>query len=180
MAIISLLLKRNLRIKAEFAAKEQYYARTDMLTGIANRRAGVLSLEEAIKNYPKTKPLTVCFIDLNKLKHINDTYGHAEGDFAIITISSICSELLEANHQICRMGGDEFLIMMPNTRADQAQTYINKIHQHLYKVNQGLGKSYKLEISVGIIEYDPESHQGMEHLIEEADQMMYMDKMSNK
>jgi diguanylate cyclase (GGDEF)-like protein len=89
-------------------------ARTDALTGLYNRRAG---LEYLVRMYAlcreQKKPLTVCFADIDGLKHINDTWGHGAGDAMIQSVSAVIRKYVADLGTVCRLGGDEFVVILP-------------------------------------------------------------------
>lgn len=175
LSIIAILLRRTLIIKAQIAEQERQFAMTDMLTGFPNRRAGLKKLDDFIGQHDTFEPLTICFIDLNNLKIINDRFGHLEGDNALKVTSRVCSEHMTSQDFFCRLGGDEFLLILPNTYKDDALLRIKEIRSSLESYNAS-HDGHPLSISVGITQYEPESHKSLDSLVEEADQLMYKDK----
>ena len=91
-------------------------ARTDRLTGLANRRA----LEddyrrEAARAARTGEPIALVLLDLNRFKHINDLYGHAAGDTALVGVAARMRDILRATDVAARVGGDEFILLLPNS-----------------------------------------------------------------
>jgi diguanylate cyclase (GGDEF)-like protein len=158
-------------------------ASTDFLNGISNRVAGFKALNElvSLSNVHKIK-FSLCFIDLNNLKLVNDNFGHNEGDNYIkITVSIIQKHLLE-NQTIFRLGGDEFIILFPKSNCIEANEILNNINKYLEKYNADVNnkRNYEVSISYGISEYNPEIPITAEELVNIADKAMYLYKRKYK
>jgi diguanylate cyclase (GGDEF)-like protein len=115
--VVRLLTEHVERLLRELDAA----ARTDRLTGLANRRA----LEddhrrEAARAARTGEPLALVLIDLNRFKEINDLYGHAAGDAALVAVGRCMQRVLRGTDVAARVGGDEFALLLPNTDADAA------------------------------------------------------------
>lgn len=94
------------------------------MTDLLNRRVGLLFLEEEIKNADRKRiPFTISYINVNGLKAVNDTYGHEEGDYLILTSTRFMRESIRETDIICRFGGDEFLIILRECTIEQAKKY---------------------------------------------------------
>jgi len=167
----------NIRLFADLQRAAQY----DELTGVYNRRMGIKILEEwmAKSNIDKT-PLTVCFLDVNDLKRINDTYGHDEGDKLIKAAMESIKECLQDQDTICRLGGDEFLVIFPGRRLYEAEAVWNEVCAHIRRTNRIHSLPYIINISHGMAEYDPEEPVSPTQLISIADKKMYREKRSMK
>jgi diguanylate cyclase (GGDEF)-like protein len=103
-------------------------ARTDRLTGLANRRA----LEddyrrEAARAARSGEPIALVLIDLNRFKDINDLYGHAAGDRALIDVADRMRSVLRATDGAARIGGDEFVLLLPNSDLDSAAAVAERL-----------------------------------------------------
>jgi diguanylate cyclase (GGDEF)-like protein/PAS domain S-box-containing protein len=156
-------------------------ATTDSLTNAYNRLYGLnflaRQMQMSINNGEK---LTICYIDVNDLKKINDTYGHGEGDELIINIINILRSSIRSSDIISRLGGDEFIVIFPKTDLITAYEIRKRIHVNLQKYNFISQKNYKISFSMGFIEYDHQKHISPENLISEADKEMYKDKFTYK
>jgi len=154
---------------------------TDSMTGILNRKAGIDFLQFQIRLSRKNKtPLTICFIDLDNLKFVNDNYGHKEGDKVIkSTVKHIKSALRETD-SMCRLGGDEILLVLPNTTLMECNSVVTRICGIIDNKNDNLQKSYRIEFSYGIAEYDSSLKCTPEELIDIADTNMYKMKTVKK
>lgn len=155
------------------------YATVDVLTGVYNRRVGFEKLEDLIGKFGKAFTLlTICYIDINNLKLINDTQGHSCGDVLIKTVSKTVEDHLKDWEIICRLGGDEFLVIFPGLSVEEAKEKLEKIEEDLkeYQIEEDI--KHPITISKGFASYDGEL--SMHAFIEMADQSMYVDKKKNK
>jgi len=152
-------------------------SRIDSLTGCYNRGYGLELLDRQIKLSHRSKsPLLLAFLDIDKFKPINDTYGHDEGDLVLKEIVKLFKSTLREIDIICRMGGDEFLLIFPNNSLKEAPLIKERLDKDLIKLNQTLKKPYRIDLSIGLSEYDPVNPLIMDELIRIADQKMYKEK----
>jgi len=177
---IKTIKELNTKLEAEIEQRKKleeqlsFYATTDSLTNVLNRRTGILFLENRLKEAKRNgQPLTICFIDVDFLKKVNDKYGHNEGDKLIATVSGMLKESLRETDMICRLGGDEFLLIFPNCNKAQAQEVMARVNQMLQQHNDSSGKPYKVSLSYGFAEYGADSPLSVDGLIEVADSEMY-------
>jgi diguanylate cyclase (GGDEF)-like protein len=145
-------------------------AGVDALTGLANRRQMDRFIEELDK--PENLPLAVIMGDLNYLKKVNDTMGHLQGDVLLRVSSAMLTLFCPANARIGRVGGDEFLILLPARNAEETAQIIRQIEErmaaateHPFEVSMALGMAVKSD------EATP-----LEEVIAEADRVMYENK----
>lgn len=153
-------------------------ANKDFLTGVYNRHRFTELFEHEIHSATRYKRhLSVVMIDLDKFKEINDRYGHKMGDFALVCISDLLKQQLRASDIIGRFGGDEFVVVMPETDKSQAQATFERIQQALDAFNKKGQFPCELSISIGI---SSSSEGSYENLIELADAAMYRNKQAKK
>jgi len=154
-------------------------ATTDALTNVLNRGTGLLlfgkQLQMAKRNNMK---LSVCYIDFNDLKDINDTYGHQEGDEALKRVANYLKDVLRAIDIVCRLGGDEFLIVLPQCSLESARLVWQRIVSYIQQFNESGLKPYKISLSHGFAEFDPMDEKTVDQLIASADEEMYKDKQA--
>ncbi len=163
------------RKDAENRLKE--YATYDELTGVYNRRVGLTMLEQEIhQSQREGKPLSICFVDINGLKKVNDTWGHDEGDFLIQSISGVMREELRKGDLLCRLGGDEFLMVYKNCNYANAVKIWERIDEELRELNSESLKEYEISVSRGILEYNQSLHADVHEFINQADKKMYVNK----
>lgn len=156
-------------------------AHFDILTGCCSRGYGLDLLEQQIKMAKRKKTSILLFyIDIDRFKYINDTFGHKEGDMVLKEGVKLFKSTLREIDIICRMGGDEFLLIFPGSSLDDAPLIRERLSKDLKKLNQSLNKPYKLSFSIGLSVYDPFNPQPVEKLIHLADQTMYEDKSKKK
>jgi len=153
----------------------------DELTSLSNRR-GFEDLSQHALSLCKrlSKPACMLFLDLNRFKQINDEYGHAEGDQALISFSNILVEVFRDSDVVGRLGGDEFVVFLTNTTRAQCDLILDRLAQAVSGYNMLAGKGYDLAFSVGAIEYDKEKHVSISDLLDAADKLMYQHKNENR
>lgn len=156
-------------------------ARIDSLTGCYSRGYGLELLDRQIKlSYRSKSPLLLAFLDIDRFKSINDNFGHDEGDRVLKEVTGLFKSTLREIDIICRMGGDEFLIIFPDNSLKEAPLIKERLNRGLIKLDQTLKKPYKIEISMGFSRYDPNNPQSMDELIRIADKKMYDEKKNKK
>ncbi|MGH1470802.1 MAG: sensor domain-containing diguanylate cyclase [Cellvibrionaceae bacterium] len=149
-------------------------ATIDELTQISNRRGFMMLAEHGLNLCIRQKiPASLVFFDLNKFKQINDDYGHAEGDKALIIFSDYIKNNLRESDLFARVGGDEFVVLFTNTTKKQAEDVITKSILLLEKYNKTSQESYDISFSYGIVDYNPLHHHGVEALMADGDEKMY-------
>ncbi|HBC95521.1 MAG TPA: GGDEF domain-containing protein [Clostridium sp.] len=180
--LIKILREKDIMLKRLCMERERlnYYAGTDVMTGVLNRRSGLELLNKEF-NVSKmgNKNFVVCFVDVDELKTINDKFGHQEGDKVLIDTAEILKESIRKTDFIIRMGGDEFLMVFPETTIKEAYRIWNRIDRRLKKFNKN-SKNYNLSLSFGFCEYKKGDKMSVESLIKTADFKMYSDKLHKK
>lgn len=163
--------------RKRFEEELKYHATTDMLTDIANRRSGIMFLTNQVRLSKRNKTnLCVCFVDVNGLKGVNDTYGHEEGDDLIRIACQAMKESLRESDFIARLGGDEFLIIFPQCSIEFASDIWERVEARLDVLNKEKVKPYTISLSHGFAECGPGSMRSPDELISMADQKMYKNK----
>ena len=150
----------------------------DDLTGLNNRR-GFLSLgQHQLKlAYRTGRPFFVAFFDLDGLKQINDTFGHQEGNRAIVDAATVLKDSFRHSDILARLGGDEFAALVLESHGDTAETVMDRIKEELQTLNAGAGRSYQLSFSMGIVAaHAAQPLADLETLLSQADTLMYEQK----
>ncbi len=174
-------LGREIKERKRVEEKLEYYAFTDSMTGIPNRRTGLIQLEKELDSSAiSKKPVSICFLDIDGLKDVNDAYGHNEGDYLINTVSRLIKDSLRDVDSVSRMGGDEFLIIFPDCRMEGAYEAISRIQMKMKQHDEISGKPYNLHFSYGIEEVNGYNSIQLDELIKTADKKMYMNKVLRK
>ncbi len=164
----------GLKEKEKVIEKLAYY---DNLTGLANRTL-FYSLAERFLNHAQRNNhlLGLMFIDVDKLKSINDTYGHEAGDKVLAKVASILKNSTSKSDLVVRHGGDEFLILLPHMETvDHCKTIISKLVDSQDKVINYNGTEINILFSIGISIY-PHHGNSIDKLITQADKAMYTAK----
>ncbi len=142
----------------------------DPLTNILNRKGFERRLREECSRAERYgHKLTLLFLDLNEFKTVNDTMGHAEGDKLLKEFASILREKSRASDVVARWGGDEFVVLFPETSSDQGQLAWERFSKLFGPRN--------LSVSAGLAEVDPNNAEGS---IKKADQAMFEAKEVSK
>lgn len=149
----------------------QFLSQHDALTGLYNRT--VYSHEVQRLEADCLPALSCIFIDMNGLKEVNDLYGHAFGDELLQRLGRILTELVKGTSIIAsRIGGDEFVLLLPDTNALQLPRYIRELQQLLLDDNQ----HYPILISISIGFSTRHMGQSVQEMLKHADESMYLDK----
>jgi diguanylate cyclase (GGDEF)-like protein len=158
-----------------------YLASIDELTGISNRR-GFMTLAQHELNRCKrdNSPASLIFFDLNKFKEINDTFGHAEGDKALIEFVTTIKNVLRDSDIFGRIGGDEFVLLLSNTTELQAKDVLTRCQNLLDNYNLKMDRDYTISFSHGMVNLNPIQHDSIENILLEADSLMYQNKESQQ
>lgn len=153
----------------------------DPLTGISNRRGFEQSLNSLIvQTQNKFEFVSFLSVDLDNLKPINDTYGHAEGDLAIQTVANILAEVVGENNICARAGGDEFYAVITSNDPKIKEHTLARFYEILDKKNEELKKEYILHASIGFYTVTSDHiDRAFEHL-QMADRLMYEAKRKYK
>lgn len=168
------------RLKAELERVQEENRRLmqvayrDPLTGLRNRRYFNERLGEELCRL-RREPERVCsviMVDLNAFKALNDTRGHAAGDAALAAVGRFLESLTRTTDLCCRVGGDEFIVLLPNTDAAQCERVLDRIREHLPRLAPtGLGPRGLSLGSATATSGDDELR-----LLSRADEAMYLDK----
>jgi diguanylate cyclase (GGDEF)-like protein/PAS domain S-box-containing protein len=151
----------------------------DDLTGLYNRRGFLTLFQQQVKVADRTKKnMLLFFADLDKMKQINDTLGHQEGDKALIEIATILKEVFRESDIIGRMGGDEFAILVLDTTDETKEVLLKRLLNYLDDYNRS--RSYTLSLSIGIAPYDPKKPLSLDDLMAQADTLMYEEKRNKQ
>jgi len=152
---------------------------TDELTALNNRR-GFMILATGLLKFARraNHPLCLLYIDMDSLKQINDTLGHAEGDIALTHFSHILTETFRDSDVIARLGGDEFVILTIGASQSDLAGIQTRLQGNVDTYNLQSVRGYALSFSLGVIWVDLNST--MEALLAQADAAMYKHKQSRK
>ena len=146
----------------------------DELTKLYNRRGFIHLCNLMLRQARRTgSRLTIMYGDLNKLKHINDTYGHAEGDFAISQAAAILRRCIREQDVLARIGGDEFTLMATDMDAAACTNVIERIDTAFAAFNDKREKPYAVSISIGYTIEDVTETTSVDDMLVRADAMLF-------
>jgi diguanylate cyclase (GGDEF)-like protein len=153
----------------------------DELTGLPNRRAVLAFAREQFQLAQRLNlPLSLALIDLDRFKQVNDTHGHAAGDHALQAFGVAAQRILRGQDRIGRWGGEEWLLVMPGTRADELALVFDRLRASLAaQPIPGLPLPHRLTFSMGVAERRAEVD-GLEAMIAEADRQLYRAKAQGR
>ncbi len=159
---------------SEMVTKITKLSEIDGLSGILNRAAGEKRINDSLKD--NTQGIFALF-DVDGFKDINDTYGHAIGDEAIVKIAEVMKDNVLSTSVAMRLGGDEFAIWTSNyNKAEEAKVIIEKMLLDLDEIRLSADSAYRIKVSVGIVVYDGKGTTNFDELYRKADQKLYIAK----
>lgn len=176
MATLAVMKNYQMRVLQEQRQLLIEQARHDPLTGLYNRRA----LDEMLNQLMQAhKPFTLVFLDIDDFFEINDRFGHLVGDRVIQELAQFLRQIIRKTDSLFRYGGDEFIILMPQTTSEKAQHVLARLQPKLQNLNTRWANdlpSLQLSISLGFSSWSPQAPRSLEAVFEEADQFMYRRK----
>ena len=150
---------------------------TDELTGIYNRRGFFTLAEQVLKLCKRQKKgVYMLYADIDNLKKINDTFGHKEGDLALIEIADILKKSYRDSDIAARIGGDEFVVIPIGTTGDNIELITSRLQKAIEIHNSKGNRKYNLSVSIGVTYYDPEHPCSIDELLLKVDKLMYEQK----
>ena len=158
--------------------RERTFARTDYITGTTNTRFfHVLAQREIDRSVRHQTPLTVAFLDVDNFKLINDQFGHTTGDKVLGAIAANMQRHLRKTDLVARVGGDEFVLLLPETGTEAAQIVISKMQRKL--LDEMWLNQWPVTFSIGVMTFStpPDS---VDQIMNMADKLMYSVKNSGK
>jgi diguanylate cyclase (GGDEF)-like protein len=171
LTVLSLRLGKTLE-------RERGFARSDYVTGVVNARFfRDLAQREIDRSARYLHPFTIAYVDVDNFKAINDAFGHATGDKVLSAVADSMQQHLRKTDVVARVGGDEFVILLPEVGTEVAQAVISKMRHRLSEEMQD--KSWPVTFSIGVLTFTavPVS---ADEMLSMADRMMYTVKNSGK
>jgi diguanylate cyclase (GGDEF)-like protein len=170
------LYKKNLQLQAANRKLEELSI-TDQLTGLYNRRKLYAELErecERMKRY--NRAFSVIMLDLDNFKDVNDAFGHQRGDKTLIEIANLIKGVVRSVDIVSRWGGDEFLILCPETELSEARELADRLRRKI--AEHSFPGGIQVTASMGVCEISPEDN--IEQFLSKVDEMLYRAKNSGK
>jgi|GEM_PF-1510336 diguanylate cyclase (GGDEF)-like protein len=180
MATLALINTHQIQILQEQQRQLAEQARHDPLTGVYNRRA----LDEMLTELMNArKPFTLVFIDIDDFFEVNDRFGHLVGDRVIQELAQFLRQIVRKSDSLFRYGGDEFIILMPQTTPEKAEHVLARLQHELQNLSARVGgelAGLQLSISLGSASWSPQNPRSLDAVLEEADQFMYRRKRAKR
>lgn len=165
-------LEKALRIIQELAIRDE-------LTGIYNRRHLLKLIEDEKQHADRYGPsFCLCLLDVDHFKRINDTYGHAAGDNVLQTLAKTLQDEIRVTDCFGRYGGEEFLLLLPNTGVEDAGALIDRIRKKIEWMSLPLAEKVNMTVSAGITDYRPQEN--ISQTIDRADKALYQAKATGR
>jgi len=146
----------------------------DELTGLYNLRGFYILAEQQLKKALRSKNrMLLLFVDVDKLKWINDNFGHQEGNTSLIDTAIILKKQIRESDILARIGGDEFVALIDKTADDLQEILAKRLEENIRIYNSKRTRNFKLSLSIGFAYYDPATPSSIEELLDHADKVMY-------
>lgn len=170
----------TLSISLAYLFVEIQHEGRDYLTGLYNRKQLDDFLHYRMRSYMKKGSFSLIVIDLDNFKTINDTYGHKEGDRALVDFSRLISRSVKQNDMVSRFGGDEFILLMDSGDSTVIDKVLKRIENRTLEENMRRDTGYHIHFSAGYAVYSPGEYPSARELFHEADMRMFQDKEKNR
>lgn len=173
----------NLLFKTFSLERTNYRLATyDQLTNLMARSAFISNADSYLNLARRKKsPFAIAFLDLDNFKQVNDQLGHAMGDLLLQEIGKTLNTIRRKSDMIGRYGGDEFVILLPETDLTGAEHFTDKVHQAVKNITLPEQGSINLSVSIGVITRRQDNqYMTLEGLIDQADQALYMAKSEGR
>ena len=177
------LKQLNVALEIIFLVRELYIKAThDSLTKLFNHKQGQILLTREINRVLRNRqPLTIVMADIDLFKKVNDTYGHQAGDLVLEYIASLMADSMRKCDVISRYGGEEFLLVLPDTDLPNSAEVIRRLKDTIQNHRfSAAGREFSVTVSFGITQFDRARHQDMREIIEDADSKLYRAKLNGR
>ena len=177
LGIVLVIILCVIRI-AVFWHKSEKKGETDVLTGCRSRA----SMEKLLAWLDKEKQsdITIVYLDLNKFKEVNDTYGHDKGDVVLCIFSDVLTEVFGETGYVGRLGGDEFVVVLQNTTEEYVAEMCNEVGIRLKEKSKDLEFGHIISTSYGYATRRKGSRESLDDIITKADEKMYQNKKEGR
>jgi len=156
-------------------------AQIDGLTGLWNRSHFDRRLVEEVSRHARhASPLSLAMLDVDRFKHVNDSFGHPAGDAVLAGVGSLLRKIVRDSDVPCRYGGEEFALLMPDTTPEDAAAVCERVRQMLEQVTWPRHPEHTVTISIGIAGAANATHLAPEAWVEQADRNLYAAKSGGR
>lgn len=161
----------------EYKVKLEQLSQTDALTGIRNRHYFIEHINKEIaRTIRYKKPFSLLMLDIDHFKNINDTYGHDIGDIALVAFTERVTSLVRSTDTFCRYGGEEFMIIIPESSLLEAQLTAQRIRKKVAKLD--IEEVGHITISIGVTQL--QEKESVESILKRVDEALYLSKESGR
>lgn len=173
-------LKQQKRELTLALAQIRHLATHDDLTSLPNRRHMMALLEaEHLRSQRDARPWMVALLDIDFFKQVNDTHGHGTGDLVLQTFAATVGQALRTTDTLARWGGEEFLLLLPDTGPDAAATLLDRVRQTVQdSAVQAKGQAVRVTVSIGVAAHTASTT--LAQLLDQADQALYQAKQKGR
>ncbi len=174
--LIDITLRKDLEEQLRQRTEElEQMSMTDSLTGLLNARGFELLATHELKVAARDgRAPRLLFLDLDDLKGINDTFGHAVGDVALKDFAGILRDTFRGSDIVARLGGDEFCVLLTSgDLSERQETSTARLLKTIGRHGEDVERPYRIRASIGAAAYDPNVHASLRELMDEADRAMY-------
>jgi diguanylate cyclase (GGDEF)-like protein len=167
---------------ARLFSQTEQMAITDALTGVYNRRFITRLIEQELDRSRRYRTMmSLVMMDIDFFKHINDNYGHQAGDQVLTAVAGLVQRTLRLTDTLGRFGGEEFLLLLPETNLDLAIQAADRVRRKVYaadiETSAGL---VNVTVSMGVATYNPAENDDLDAVVRHADQAMYQAKQNGR
>lgn len=176
-------ISRDITQKRKSEEELRHLSLTDEMTGLYNHRGFMALAEHQLKlalNKKIEKKLLVVYVDLDRLKYINDTFGHNEGSRAICATAELLKQSFRQSDLLGRIGGDEFVVLAIEANEENTEMIVARMQNHFQDYNRQKNHPFELSFSFGISRFESETEFKIENLLNRADQEMYKQKSGKR
>jgi len=177
-----IMISRNITDRKKLAIKLENLSNHDALTNLYNRRMLEKILNKDIQRAKRYKnPLSLFMLDIDNFKTINDTKGHLVGDFVLQKLSKVMMDTMRDTDYIVRWGGEEFIIVLPQTPLDKAKAFAERLREKIAEtlISPKDGEQFGITASIGISHFTDKIN-SLDKLVSSADSAMYLAKASGR
>jgi diguanylate cyclase (GGDEF)-like protein len=170
---------KEIELKAVIAQAEEV-SHIDALTCLPNRRQVIKKLQNEVIRAERYKTsVSISMIDIDHFKRINDSYGHTVGDQVLFQLANILQESVRNPDTVGRYGGEEFLVVLPNTHLREAAEQAARLCKRIREANINVGEAIQLTVSIGIAEYRHDQ-ENWQKFLSRADMALYEAKNAGR
>lgn len=181
MLIVSIIIGYLVFVNDRYHTRIKNYSRYDSLTSIYNRGYGMsLMNKDFASDDDRIFPISLCYLDINGLKEVNDNLGHSLGSQLIVSVTSTIMKTISKKDYVIRLGGDEIIIVFLSKTKEEAESIWKEILLKYEYVNKNENREYLISVSHGIHQFDFKDKSTPDVAINIVDELMYKEKQAIK